>query len=71
MATLTCEDDLITPGELEDLKDSISTQDLPTAIKMIKEFLEKQDLVELNIGETRESASGKIHVCQCIQGFRG
>ncbi len=68
MATLTFEDDLITPGKLEDLKDSISTQDLPTAIKTIKEFLEKQDLVELNIGETGESASGKSTF---INAFRG
>ncbi|XP_050979211.1 interferon-inducible GTPase 5 [Labeo rohita] len=68
MATLTFEDDLITPGELEHLKESISTQDLPTAIKTIKEVLEKQDLVELNIGVTGESGSGKSTF---VNAFRG
>ncbi|XDV34178.1 hypothetical protein PO909_004370 [Leuciscus waleckii] len=52
-------EDCITHQELEEIKDSISTQDLPSAINTIKEYLKKQDLVELNIGVTGESGSGK------------
>ncbi|XP_052465383.1 interferon-inducible GTPase 5 [Carassius gibelio] len=51
--------DRITLEVLEHIKESISTQDLPTAVNTIKEVLEKQDLVELNIGVTGESGSGK------------
>ncbi|XDV34177.1 hypothetical protein PO909_004369 [Leuciscus waleckii] len=50
---------MITQEDLEDIKDSISTQDLPSAINTIKEYLKQQDLVELNIGVTGESGSGK------------
>uniref|UniRef100_A0A671M300 Immunity-related GTPase family, f1 n=1 Tax=Sinocyclocheilus anshuiensis TaxID=1608454 RepID=A0A671M300_9TELE len=47
---------------------SISTQDLPSAITTIKEYLKKQDLVELNIGVTGESGSGKSTF---VNAFRG
>ncbi|RXN28536.1 interferon-inducible GTPase 5-like protein [Labeo rohita] len=59
---------VITQKDLEDIKDSISTQDLPTAINTIKEYLKKQDLVELNIGVTGESGSGKSTF---VNAFRG
>ncbi|XP_016386075.1 interferon-inducible GTPase 5-like [Sinocyclocheilus rhinocerous] len=53
---------------LEDIKESISTQDLPTAVNTIQNILEKQDLVELNIGVTGESGSGKSTF---VNAFRG
>ncbi|XP_059420177.1 interferon-inducible GTPase 5-like [Carassius carassius] len=59
---------IITLEDLEDIKESISTQDLPTAVNTIKEVLEKQDLVELNIGVTGESGSGKSTF---VNAFRG
>ncbi|ROL45822.1 Interferon-inducible GTPase 5 [Anabarilius grahami] len=59
---------IITQEDLEDLKESISTQDLPSAINTIKEYLKKQDLVELNIGVTGESGSGKSTF---VNAFRG
>ncbi|KAK7139238.1 hypothetical protein R3I93_016389 [Phoxinus phoxinus] len=58
----------ITQEDLEDIKESISTQDLPSAINTIKEYLKKQDLVELNIGVTGESGSGKSTF---VNAFRG
>ncbi|ROI69369.1 Interferon-inducible GTPase 5 [Anabarilius grahami] len=60
--------DVISLEELEDIKESISTQDLPSAIHTIKEYLKKQDLVELNIGVTGESGSGKSTF---VNAFRG
>ncbi|KAI2667143.1 Interferon-inducible GTPase 5 [Labeo rohita] len=59
---------MITQEDLEGIKESISTQDLPTAVNTIKEVLEKQDLVELNIGVTGESGSGKSTF---VNAFRG
>lgn len=59
---------IITQEDLEDIKDSISTQDLPSAITTIKEYLKQQDLVELNIGVTGESGSGKSTF---VNAFRG
>ncbi len=59
---------MITQEDLDDIKESISTQDLPTAVNTIKEFLEKQDLVELNVGVTGESGSGKSTF---VNAFRG
>ncbi|KAK7124550.1 hypothetical protein R3I94_018804 [Phoxinus phoxinus] len=59
---------IITQKDLEDIKDSISTQDLPSAINTIKEYLKQQDLVELNIGVTGESGSGKSTF---VNAFRG
>ncbi|XP_051729792.1 interferon-inducible GTPase 5-like [Ctenopharyngodon idella] len=60
--------DVITQEDLEDIKESISTQDLPSAVQTIKEYLKKQDLVELNIGVTGESGSGKSSF---VNAFRG
>uniref|UniRef100_A0A8C1SKA9 IRG-type G domain-containing protein n=1 Tax=Cyprinus carpio TaxID=7962 RepID=A0A8C1SKA9_CYPCA len=60
--------DIINLEDLEDIKESISTQDLPTAVNTIKEVLEKQDLVELNVGVTGESGSGKSTF---VNSFRG
>nr|AAI24195.1 Zgc:152960 [Danio rerio]AAI65410.1 Zgc:152960 protein [Danio rerio] len=62
------DDYVITQEELDDLKHAISTQDLPTAINTIKENLEEQDLVELNIGVTGETGSGKSTF---VNAFRG
>ncbi|XP_043085650.1 interferon-inducible GTPase 5-like [Puntigrus tetrazona] len=59
---------MITQEEIDDIKESISTQDLPTAVNTIKEFLEKQDEVELNVAVTGESGSGKSTF---INAFRG
>lgn len=59
---------MISQEELVDLRKAISTQDLPTAINTIKECLRKQDLVELNIGVTGESGSGKSTF---VNAFRG
>ncbi len=59
---------VITQEDLEGIKDSISTQDLPSAINTIKEYLKRQDLVELNIGVTGESGSGKSTF---VNAFRG
>lgn len=59
---------VITQEDLEGIKDSISTQDLPSAINTIKEYLKQQDLVELNIGVTGESGSGKSTF---VNAFRG
>ncbi|XP_073704209.1 interferon-inducible GTPase 5-like [Garra rufa] len=59
---------MITQEDLDDIKESISTQDLPTAVNTIKEFLEKQDLVELNVAVTGESGSGKSTF---VNAFRG
>ncbi|XP_042632461.1 interferon-inducible GTPase 5-like [Cyprinus carpio] len=59
---------IITQEDLEDIKDTISSQDLPSAISMIKEYLKQQDLVELNIGVTGESGSGKSTF---VNAFRG
>ncbi|ROL50865.1 Interferon-inducible GTPase 5 [Anabarilius grahami] len=53
---------------LEDIKESIDTQDLPSAINTIKKYLEKQELEELNIGVTGESGSGKSSF---VNAFRG
>uniref|UniRef100_A0A671RWU2 Uncharacterized protein n=1 Tax=Sinocyclocheilus anshuiensis TaxID=1608454 RepID=A0A671RWU2_9TELE len=59
---------MITQEDLEDIKESISTQNLPTAVNTIKGFLEKQDHVELNVGVTGESGSGKSTF---VNAFRG
>ncbi|TRY65712.1 hypothetical protein DNTS_005558, partial [Danionella cerebrum] len=59
---------MITPRDLEDIKESISNEDLPTAITRIKEYLKQQELVELNIAVTGESGSGKSTF---VNAFRG
>ncbi|XP_016355565.1 interferon-inducible GTPase 5-like [Sinocyclocheilus anshuiensis] len=68
MATVTSQDNLLPQEDLEDLKELISTQNLPTAVNTIKGFLEKQDHVELNVGVTGESGSGKSTF---VNAFRG
>ncbi|XP_073714061.1 interferon-inducible GTPase 5-like [Misgurnus anguillicaudatus] len=60
--------DIITPEEIEDIKEAISTQDLPTTIKVINNVLEQQGRVELNIAVTGESGSGKSTF---VNAFRG
>ncbi|XP_026145835.1 interferon-inducible GTPase 5-like [Carassius auratus] len=60
--------DVITQKDLEGLKDCISTQDLPSAVDTIKDYFKQQDLVELNIGVTGESGSGKSTF---VNAFRG
>ncbi|XP_051949304.1 interferon-inducible GTPase 5-like [Xyrauchen texanus] len=60
--------DVIGTEELEDIKETLSTQDMPTAISKIKSFLEEQERVELNIGVTGESGSGKSTF---VNAFRG
>nr|XP_055076760.1 interferon-inducible GTPase 5-like [Misgurnus anguillicaudatus] len=65
----TFEDDcIITQEDLEGLRESISNQDLPSAINTIKDYLKQQDLVELNVGVTGESGSGKSTF---VNAFRG
>ncbi|XP_056335745.1 interferon-inducible GTPase 5 [Danio aesculapii] len=59
---------MITQNDLEEIKESISTEDLPTAVSRIREYLRKQDLVELNVGVTGESGSGKSTF---VNAFRG
>jgi len=67
MATFwTAENELL--NHLEDIKESIDTQDLPSAINTIKKYLDKQELEELNIGITGESGSGKSSF---VNAFRG
>ncbi|XP_059412014.1 interferon-inducible GTPase 5-like [Carassius carassius] len=59
---------VITQEDLDGLKDCISTQDLPSVVNTIKEYFKQQDLVELNIGVTGESGSGKSTF---VNAFRG
>ncbi|KAI7803225.1 interferon-inducible GTPase 5-like [Triplophysa rosa] len=54
--------------DLKTLKAIISNQDLPTAVRALKDFLEKQEQVELNIAVTGESGSGKS---KFVNAFRG
>ncbi|XP_065138324.1 interferon-inducible GTPase 5-like [Paramisgurnus dabryanus] len=59
---------VIGQDELEEIKEALSTEDLPTAINKIKDVLEQQDRVELNIAVTGESGSGKSTF---VNAFRG
>ncbi|KAI7798971.1 putative immunity-related GTPase family, partial [Triplophysa rosa] len=59
---------IIGQEELDEIKEALSTQDMPTAITKIKNVLEQQDRVELNIGVTGESGSGKSSF---VNAFRG
>ncbi|XP_056597490.1 interferon-inducible GTPase 5-like [Triplophysa dalaica] len=59
---------IIGQEELDAIKEALSTQDMPTAITKIKNVLEQQDRVELNIGVTGESGSGKSSF---VNAFRG
>ncbi|XP_016311321.1 interferon-inducible GTPase 5-like [Sinocyclocheilus anshuiensis] len=58
----------ITEEELKELQEIISHQDIQTAKNTIKEYLKQQDRVELNIGVTGESGSGKSTF---VNAFRG
>ncbi|KAK9957833.1 hypothetical protein ABG768_012043 [Culter alburnus] len=58
----------ITEEELKELQETISNQDIQSATNTIKEFLKQQDRVELNIGVTGESGSGKSTF---VNAFRG
>ncbi|XP_073714060.1 interferon-inducible GTPase 5-like [Misgurnus anguillicaudatus] len=56
--------------DLEGLGESISNQDLPSALNTIKDYLKQQDHVELNIGVTGESGSGKSTFVNAFRGLR-
>nr|XP_055075503.1 interferon-inducible GTPase 5-like [Misgurnus anguillicaudatus] len=58
----------ITEEEINELKETISNQDITSAIKTIKEYLKQQDRVELNIAVTGPSGSGKSTF---VNAFRG
>ncbi|XP_051960264.1 interferon-inducible GTPase 5-like [Xyrauchen texanus] len=62
---------IITPKDLEKLKVSISTQDLPSAFETMMHFLDQQDRVELNIAVTGESGSGKSTFINAFRGLGG
>ncbi|KAL1276452.1 hypothetical protein QQF64_036075 [Cirrhinus molitorella] len=54
--------------ELKELQETISNQDIQSATNTIKDYLKQQDLIELNIGVTGESGSGKSTF---VNAFRG
>ncbi|XP_073714062.1 interferon-inducible GTPase 5-like [Misgurnus anguillicaudatus] len=60
--------DIIKPEELEEIKETISTLNLPTAILKLKNFVDQGERVELNIAVTGESGSGKSTF---VNAFRG
>ncbi|XP_076831099.1 interferon-inducible GTPase 5-like [Brachyhypopomus gauderio] len=53
---------------LDDIKESLACEDLPSSIVKIKDYFAQQDRVELNIGVTGESGSGKSTF---VNAFRG
>lgn len=55
---------------MRDLKEFVSNRDLPTAISKIQEYLKQQDLIELNIGVTGGSGSGKSSFVNAFRGLR-
>ncbi|XP_049337380.1 interferon-inducible GTPase 5 isoform X2 [Astyanax mexicanus] len=57
--------EIISPDEI---KEALAYEDLPSAVGKIKDYLEQQDRVELNIAVTGESGSGKSTF---INAFRG
>nr|XP_055076418.1 interferon-inducible GTPase 5-like [Misgurnus anguillicaudatus] len=59
---------IIGQDELDEIKEALSTQDMTTAVSKIKDVLEQQDRVELNIAVTGESGSGKSTF---VNAFRG
>ncbi|KAK3572773.1 hypothetical protein QTP86_007378 [Hemibagrus guttatus] len=60
--------DIIDAAEIEEIKRSLATEDLPSAVDKIKGYFAQQDRVELNIAVTGESGSGKSTF---INAFRG
>ncbi|KAK7124548.1 hypothetical protein R3I94_018802 [Phoxinus phoxinus] len=54
---------------LKHLKEPISTQYFTSALDKIKDFFKWQDLVELNIGVTGESGSGKSTFVNALRGL--
>ncbi|KAK9978583.1 hypothetical protein ABG768_020328 [Culter alburnus] len=54
---------------MENLKEFVSTQNFSSVINKIKQCLKQQDLVELNIGVTGESGSGKSSFVNAIRGL--
>ncbi|XP_051958361.1 interferon-inducible GTPase 5-like [Xyrauchen texanus] len=58
----------ITEEEMKQLTETISTQDITTAANTINEYLKQQERVQLNIGVTGESGSGKS---KFVNAFRG
>ncbi|XP_073714835.1 interferon-inducible GTPase 5-like [Misgurnus anguillicaudatus] len=59
---------IIKQEDLEEIKETISTLDLPTAIQKLKNFIDQEERVELNIAVTGESGSGKSSF---VNAFRG
>ncbi|XP_036429369.1 interferon-inducible GTPase 5-like [Colossoma macropomum] len=53
---------------IEDIKETLTHEDLPSVVSKIKDYFEQQDRVELNIAVTGESGSGKSTF---INAFRG
>ncbi|XP_053088262.1 interferon-inducible GTPase 5-like [Pangasianodon hypophthalmus] len=60
--------DIIDAADIEEIKMSLATEDLPSAVGKIKDYFAQQDRVELNIAVTGESGSGKSTF---INAFRG
>ncbi|XP_017552094.2 interferon-inducible GTPase 5-like [Pygocentrus nattereri] len=57
--------DIIT---VDEIKETLTHEDLPSVVSKIKDYFEQQDRVELNIAVTGESGSGKSTF---INAFRG
>uniref|UniRef100_A0A8C2A1T5 Si:ch73-171o20.1 n=1 Tax=Cyprinus carpio TaxID=7962 RepID=A0A8C2A1T5_CYPCA len=55
--------------QLKELQEMISTQNITSATNTINEFLKQQDLVDLNIGVTGESGSGKSTFVNALRGL--
>nr|XP_055076390.1 interferon-inducible GTPase 5-like [Misgurnus anguillicaudatus] len=62
------EESIITPDDPEELEESIFAMGLPYVLNKIKIYLKQQNLVELNVGVTGESGSGKSTF---VNAFRG
>ncbi|XP_065138325.1 interferon-inducible GTPase 5-like [Paramisgurnus dabryanus] len=62
------EEPIIMEDDSEGLEESIFTMGLPYVLNKIKNYLKQQNLVELNIGVTGESGSGKSTF---VNAFRG